>query len=197
MAVLGDMVNNGSTTPSPLKSLPRSVHTGYGSSHVDVRSIRKYGDRVLCVWGGGQASCKQHASHAAMGGGPCCASEPRPPLFAGYHLTPPGTMQDASVHPVGTHPGKRPRLVLYLLFARKGGCVVPALSPLWVGCGACWAELVSMVVFECSSDSGPLACSPSLQPKRYPACRKYIFKQVPSGRLRAGVGPRVVSGAAA
>jgi hypothetical protein len=61
LAVLGDMVNNGSTTPSPLKSLPRSVHTGYGSSHVDVRSIRKYGDRVLCVWGGGagllQAAC--------------------------------------------------------------------------------------------------------------------------------------------
>jgi len=46
-------------------------------------------------------------------------------------------------------------------------------------------------------DSGPLACSPGPQPKRYPACRKFIFKKVSSGRPKAGVGPLAVSGAAA
>ena len=49
-------------------------------------------------------------------------------------------------------------------------------------------------------DSGPLACSPTPpphQPKRYPVCCKCVFKQVPSGRPKAGVGPLAVSGAAA
>jgi hypothetical protein len=48
LAVWGDMVHMSRGTPVSIgvhACSPRSVHTGYGSSHVDARSIRKYGDR--------------------------------------------------------------------------------------------------------------------------------------------------------
>ena len=108
------------------------------------------------------------------------------------------------MHPVGAHPRKS-HLILHCTFVQKGVHVRigPALrvSPLGVGCGACWLELVSMVVFECLGQRQRTPrvqpYPPPHQPKRYPVCCKCVFKQVPSGRPKAGVGPLAVSGAAA
>ena len=54
------------------------------------------------------------------------------------HLTPPGTMQDATVPPAGTHPRHSSLLLRSTLCRRARVCVVPALSPLW---GRVWRVL--------------------------------------------------------
>ena len=112
------------------------------------RSIRKHDNRL-----GGQACCKQHASPTRLW------DEAHPTVSRSHHsLRPPRTMQDAMVHPVGTHPHKGPHLVLYVLVARRVCmCEVCRPSPhCGVGCGACCTGptcLLAMVVFE-SFDRG-------------------------------------------
>jgi hypothetical protein len=174
---------------------PRSVPMGHGSLHVDLKV-----NMEACRSLRGQACCKQHASPTWLW------DEAHPPWShhsLPCHLTPHGTTQDATVHPVGTHPHKR-YLTVHCTFVQKDVCMrsVPALSPLW---GRVWHVLARTCLDHdgCFRVFWPETADPSRaaqtfpQPKRNPACRKCIFKQVPSGRLRAGVGPGALSSAAA
>ena len=151
MAVLG-VTRPGCTQPrnSRLHRRPRMLTLGpsaWAMAHCTLisRSIRKHDDRL-----GGQACCKQHASPTRLW------DEAHPTVSRSHHslrcqLTPrPGRRGMPLCIQLGTHPGKSPRLVLYLLFARRVCmCEVCRPSPhCGVGCGACWAELVSTVVFE-------------------------------------------------
>jgi hypothetical protein len=79
-----------------------------------------------------------------LGGRPAANSMPRPrgccthpaPLFAVQshcRLTPPGTMQDATAHPVGDAPGQQPPTCALSFVCHKGGCVKCWPSP---HCGA-------------------------------------------------------------
>jgi len=162
------------------------------------RPIQKHGDRFR-----GQACCKQHASPTRLweeeAHPPCCESH----HSLRCHLTRPGRrgipwcIQWGPTRAIATS-------FCALPFVRqKGGCVQCAGPRPTVGSGVArvaLAQLVSggsMVVFECFGQRQRTALTPPPQPKRYPACRKCIFKQVSSGRLRAGVGPWAVSGAAA
>jgi hypothetical protein len=131
---------------APEASLPR----GYGSLHVISKHSDHLGTGLL------QTACL----------GPDCATTPSLQCTHWHHslrchLTPPGMPW---VHPVGTHPRKS-HLILHCTFVEKGVHVrsAPALrvSPLGVGCGACWLELVSMVVFECL---GQRQRTPRVQP---------------------------------
>jgi hypothetical protein len=161
LAVLG-VTRPGCTQPrnSRLHRRPRMLTLGpsaWAMAHCTLisRSIRKHDNRL-----GGQACCKQHASPTRLW------DEAHPTVSRSHHsLRPPRTMQDAMVHPVGTHPHKGPHLVLYVLVARRVCmCEVCRPSPhCGVGCGACWAELqvVSMVVFE---SFGQRQWTPRVQP---------------------------------
>ena len=125
--------------------------------------------------------------------------EPEPPLFA-------AAQDDAGCHGAssGDAPAQRPPSCALCFGCQKGVHVrsVPALSPLW---GRVWRVLgrTSSCLDGCFREFWPETVDPSRaaltfpQPKRYPACRKCIFKQVSSGRLKVGVGPWAVSGAAA
>jgi hypothetical protein len=112
-----------------------------------------------------------------LGGRPAANSMPRPrgcgtkPTHPGAttlwqslrcHLTPPGTMQDATAHQVGDAPGRKPPSCALSFVCQKGLCVLCRPSPhCGVGCGACWAQLFSMVVFECF---GQRQWTPRMQP---------------------------------
>ena len=69
-----------------------------------------------------------------------CGTKPTHPTHHSLrcHLTPPGTMQDATVPPAGTHPRHSSLLLRSTLCRRARVCVVPALSPLW---GRVWRVL--------------------------------------------------------
>ena len=67
------------------------------------------------------------------------------------------------------------------------GLGVPRAGPNLVFCGC------SRVLWPATADPSRAALT-FPQPKRYPACLKLIFKQVPSGRLRAGAALGTVGG---
>jgi hypothetical protein len=95
-------------------------------------------DNMAIVGGGGQASCKQHAFHAAMGRSPTHHS-------LRYHLTPaqkrcrmPWCIQWGPTRTNATS------FCIIILCRRTCVCVVCRACPhCGVGCGACWAEHVS------------------------------------------------------
>ena len=139
MAVLGQPrahpVHTTQELPSPSASTrahPWSIHTGHGSLHVDFKANTE-------AWrsfrGGRPAANSMHRPRG-------CGEEAHPPTLDHHslrcHLTPPGTMQDATVPPAGTHPRHSSLLLRSTLCRRARVCVVPALSPLW---GRVWRVL--------------------------------------------------------
>ena len=125
-----------SGTPVSIACSPDSgfAHTGHGSLHVDFKANTE-------AWrsfrGGRPAANSMHRPRG-------CGEEAHPPTLDHHslrcQLTPrPGRRGMPLCIQLGTHPGKSPRLVLYLLFARRVCmCEVCRPSPhCGVGCGAC------------------------------------------------------------
>ena len=135
MAVLG-VTRPGCTQPrnSRLHRRPRMLTLGpsaWAMAHCTLisRSIQKHDD---CL--GGRPAANSMLRPRG------CGTKPTHPTHHSLrcHLTPPGTMQDATVPPAGTHPRHSSLLLRSTLCRRARVCVVPALSPLW---GRVWRVL--------------------------------------------------------
>ena len=135
MAVLG-VTRPGCTQPrnSRLLRRPRMLTLGpsaWAMAHCTLisRSIQKHDD---CL--GGRPAANSMLRPRG------CGTKPTHPTHHSLrcHLTPPGTMQDATVPPAGTHPRHSSLLLRSTLCRRARVCVVPALSPLW---GRVWRVL--------------------------------------------------------
>ena len=97
-----------------------SVHARSPSMAHGMLVSAQYGSMAIIQ---GRPAATACLAHPAVGRSLPTESETRPTRATHhslrYHLTPPGTMQDATVHPVGTHPPKSYRSLHYT-FVQKG-----------------------------------------------------------------------------